>query len=270
VSAPELGRDYSLGELHACLIAREFADGERVMLGANVGPGRAGVLLAHLHHAPNLRIMVGMSWSSFAGATSVPLAPGMADYRNARAAEAFLYMDVWGFELRNFGSDAFVVSGLQVDRFGNTNLIGLGEDHRRLRLRGPGPVGTTTATAYAKRFYIMPARHSPDVLVESCDFVSSVGWGEGGADGRQRLGLPGGGPALCITELCVFDFDEETKAMRVKSLHPGVSLDEVRARTGFEPVVPDSVPLTEPPREDELAVLRERVDPAGRLRGDGS
>lgn len=258
---------YTIGELHACVIARELRDGERVMLGANVGPGRAGVVLAHLLHAPSLRIMVGMSWRSFAEPTRVELEAGMADHRNARDAEAYLYMDVWGFDLKNFASNAFVVSGLQVDRYGNTNLIGIGDDHERLRVRGPGPVGTTTATSYADRFYIMPPRHSRDVLVERCDFVSSVGWDRGGADARARLGLPGGGPELCITELCVLDFDDQTKSMRLKSLHPGRTVEEVVENTGFELIIPLEVPTTAPPTARELDVLRTVVDPIGRLRG---
>jgi glutaconate CoA-transferase subunit B len=258
---------YSIDELRACIISREFVDGERVMLGANVGAARAGVLLAHLLHHPNMRIMVGMSWANFAEPAQIDLQPEMADFRNARWAEAYLYMDAWAFDFRNFAAHAFIVSGIQVDRYGNTNLIGLGEDHRHLRLRGPGAVGTTTATAYADRFYIMPPRHTPAVLVERCDYVSSVGWDRGGADARERLGLSGGGPKLCITELCVFDFEEETRSMRLKSLHAGHGIDEVLANTGFEVIVPDAVRETDPPTSEELAVLREVIDQGGTLRG---
>ena len=108
--------------------------------------------------------------------------------------------------------------------------------------------------------------HDPRVLVERCDFVTAFGWGGGGADARARLGLPGGGPKYCLTPLCVFDFEEETKRMRLKSVHPGVTVETVLARTGFAPVVPARVPETAPPRPDELAILRERVDVEGVLR----
>jgi glutaconate CoA-transferase subunit B len=266
----ELHAPYSIDELKACLISRVFEDGERVMLGANVGPGRAGVLLAHLLRHPNMRIMIGMSWTNFAEPARIELQPTMADFRNARWAEAYLYMDLWAYDFRNFAASAFIVSGIQVDRYGNTNLVGLGDDHSHLRLRGPGAVGTTTATAYADRFYIMPPRHSPEILVESCDYVSSVGWDRGGADARERLGLSGGGPHLCITELCVFDFDDETKSMRLKSLHPGHTVEEVIANTGFEVIVPPEVPGTQPPTSEELDLLRNVIDQAGLLRDGGA
>ncbi len=69
-----------------------------------------------------------------------------------------------------------------------------------------------------------------------------------------------------VTPLCVMDFEEGTKRMRLKSLHPGVSLDEVKKNTGFELLIPASVPLTEPPSHEQLAVLRTRIDVRGALR----
>lgn len=260
------GEPYSVEELRACVLAREFEDGERVMLGANVGAGRAALILAHLLHGPNMRVMLAMSWVNLSNVKELDLKPSVNDFRNARGAEGYVHLDAWPFDARNYFTNAFIVGGIQVDRFGNTNLIGLGPDHRHLKLRGPGGVGTPTGTAYADRFYILPHRHAPDVLVEECDYVSSPGWGRGGADAREQLGLPGGGPKLCVTELCVFDFDEETKSMRIKSLHPGHSVDEVVERTGFEVIVPGAVPETEPPRPDELHVLRTLVDTEGLLR----
>jgi len=80
------------------------------------------------------------------------------------------------------------------------------------------------------------------------------------------MGIPGGGPKYCITPLCIMDFAEDSKRMRLKSLHPGVALETVQQATGFELVIPDTLPVTEPPTTDELHVLRTRVDPDGRLR----
>jgi len=96
--------------------------------------------------------------------------------------------------------------------------------------------------------------------------VSAVGWHEGGADARKKLGIPGGGPKLCVTPLCVMDFTEVEKRMRLVSLHPGVTLDEVKANTGFELEIPDIIPTTVVPTEDELTILRSRVDLNGLLR----
>ena len=131
---------------------------------------------------------------------------------------------------------------------------------------GLGEIGTTTMTTYTKRYYLYLNSHDARVLVERCDFVTAFGWGAGGADARTRLGLPGGGPKYCITPLCIFDFEEGTKRMRLKSVHPGVTVEQVLARTGFTPVVPAKVGETEPPTAEEIAILRQRVDVEGVLR----
>ena len=88
----------------------------------------------------------------------------------------------------------------------------------------------------------------------------------GGPDAGRRLGLPGGGPRYCITPLAVLDFEETTKRLRLHSVHPGCSVEEVRARTGFELLVPDRVAVTDAPTVEELDILRRRVDPHGLLR----
>jgi glutaconate CoA-transferase subunit B len=257
--------EYFVDELRACVISREFEDGERVFLGANVNIGRAAVLVAHLLRGPNMRIMLGLSWTNLADQREVGLHPDSTDFRDARWAEAYVNLDTMINSYRFF-STTFVVSALQVDRYGNSNLIGLGEDHKRPRLRGPGAIGSVSSTAYCDRFYITPPRHARDIFVQKCDFISSVGWGSGGPDARKDLGLPGGGPKLCVTPLCVLDFEDSTKAMRLRSVHPGHTVEEVVENTGFELVLPTTVPTTEPPRPEELRLLRETIDLQGLLR----
>lgn len=258
--------DWSLEELRACVIAREIRDGERGFLGANIGVGRAAMLLAHRLHAPNLRVPLGFGWTNLDGERRFDLHDDATDPRDGYRAEGWMRLDEMISSYRFF-ADFFIIGALQIDRFGNSNLIGIGDDHRRLKVRGPGAMGSVSSTAFCDRFYLVPSRHEPRVLVERCDFISAPGWGEGGRDGREKLGLPGGGPHLCVTPLCVFDFENDQRAMRLRSVHPGVSVDEVLAATGFEPIVPQSVPETEPPSDEELALLRELIDPAGALRG---
>ncbi|MBI3068995.1 MAG: hypothetical protein HYY79_09040 [Betaproteobacteria bacterium] len=101
--------------------------------------------------------------------------------------------------------------------------------------------------------------------MEKCDFVSAFGWGEGGKH-RETLGFTGGGPQYCITPLCIMDFEPATKRMRLHSLHPGASVDQVVKNTGFELIIPDEIPVTEPPTPDELRLLRKRIDVEGVLR----
>ncbi|MFN8217046.1 MAG: hypothetical protein U0R71_10685 [Solirubrobacterales bacterium] len=251
---------YTAEELVAAVISREIRDGERAFLGANMGVGRAAVMLAHLTHAPNLRVPLGFSWTNLTDAGPLHLHEETTDFRDARWAEGWMKLDSMIDEYRFF-ADFFVVGALQIDRFGNSNLIGLGADHRDLRLRGPGPMGSLSSTAYCDRFYLAPTRHTAEVFVERCDFVSNLGWGEGGPEGRSSLSLPGGGPHLCVTPLCVFEFDAETRALRLRSVHPGTSVEEVLENTGCEVLVGDVVGETEPPGPEELRVLRTRIHP---------
>lgn len=258
--------DYGIDELRACLISREFSDGERIFLGANVNIGRAAVLMAHLLRGPNMKIMLGLSWTNLSDHKSIGLHPDSTDYRDARWAEAYVNLDTMINSYRFF-STTFVVSALQIDKFGNSNLIGLGDDHAAPRLRGPGAIGSVSSTAYCDRFYLTPPKHTTDIFVERCDFISSVGWGEGGSpDVRTDLGLPTGGPKLCVTPLCVFDYEEQSKATRLVSVHPGHTVEEVIENTGFDVIVGDEVRETEPPRLEELELLRTVIDSRGLLR----
>jgi len=105
--------------------------------------------------------------------------------------------------------------------------------------------------------------HEKARFVEKCDFITSPGFLSG--DGaREAAGLPAGGPYKIITDLAVMGFDENTHAMTIESLHPGVDVDKVQSETGFELLVSPDVGRTEPPTAEELRILREEVDP-GRL-----
>ncbi len=107
--------------------------------------------------------------------------------------------------------------------------------------------------------------HNARTLVEKVDFNSGPGFLDGPETWAAK-GLPGSGPSLVVTPLCVMDFDEKSKLMRLKSLHPGVTLAQVVENTGFELVIPDQIPVTTEPTETELKYLRQ-VDPKGIVRG---
>ena len=256
----------SVKELMATFIARDITDGEEVFVGTNLPVIRAGALLAHLHHGPSMRVMVAHTRTNLYHTPVMEYFELLTDWRGARWAEAYFNDNEIVMYQKSRRDSVFFVGALQIDRFGNSNLIGLGPDPRRLRLRGPGAIATTTNASHVRRFYLFVNEHSPRVFVPRCDFVSTVGWGEGGADARRRLGLPGGGPRYCITPLAVLDFEETSKRMRLHSTHPGVTVEKVQARTGFELLVPERVPVTALPTDAELDVLRRRVDPQGLLR----
>jgi glutaconate CoA-transferase, subunit B len=254
-------------ELMAAFLARDMADGEEIFVGTNLPVVRAGVLLAHLHHGPNMRVMMAHTRTNLFATPVVEHFETLTDWRGGRWAEAYFNDNEIVTYQKSRRDSVFFVGALQIDPFGNSNLIGLAGEHgRRFRLRGPGAIATTTNASHVRRFYLFVNEHSPRVFVERCDFVSTVGWAAGGADARRVLGLPGGGPRYCVTPLAILDFEERTKRLRLASVHPGVTVGQVVASTGFALIVPDRVPVTAAPTGEELDILRRRVDPQGLLR----
>jgi glutaconate CoA-transferase, subunit B len=255
--------DHSLGELMAVLLARDLADGEKAIIGTNSDIQVAACNLARQQQAP------GLWWVSGPGGmvnADEPVIRPTADYENIANSEAVLDLPVmidfidWKVHFFDFA----ILGALQVDRFGNINTVCIGP-HQKPKLRGPGTVGISALTALARRFYVIMLRHDPMSLVAKVDFLCGPGHLEGG-DSRVARGLPPGGPKLVVTPLGVFDFEPSSKAMRVASLHEGVSLAEVRERTGFELRCDGEPPVTRAPSAAELATLRERVDRTGVLR----
>jgi len=257
--------DFSVSELLACFISREIEDGECLTVGAALPVPRAGVLLAHLHHGPNMRVIYARTRTNLYHVPFLASFEFLADWRGSRWAEAY-YVHDEAYDSGHSVPDLFFVGGLQIDKFGNTNLIGLGKDYQRLKFRGAGGVGTCSASLMVKRYYLYTTNHDKRVLVDKCDFISAMGWGNGGREARIKAGVPGGGPKYCITPLCIMDFDDESKHMRLKSVHPGVSVNQVIEQTGFELIIPEHIPTTDPPTREEIDILRNRVDREGNLR----
>lgn len=254
-------------ELMATALAHDLEDGEWVEVGANLPVPRAAALLAHLTHGPNMTIMLAMTKAYLRDEPLIEEFELITDVRAQRWAEAYYPHDRLLSEMRFRRRGVFFCGGIQIDQFGNSNLIGIGHDHRRLAFRGPGAIGTCNATVHNGRYHLVTNEHSARVLVERCDYVSALGFGDGTPGLREELGLGNEGPRYIVTPLCVFDFHLETHRARLRSLHPGVELARVVEHTGFAFEVPDPVPITPAPSPHELSILRERIDAQGRLRG---
>jgi acyl CoA:acetate/3-ketoacid CoA transferase beta subunit len=150
-----------------------------------------------------------------------------------------------------------MMGATQVDRFGNQNIACIGPwakpKAQLLGVRG-APGNTVNHTTS----YWVP-QHSPRVFVEAVDCVSGVGYDR----------VMTAGPAAqefheircVVTNLAVLDFESGDHAMRVRSVHPGVTLEEVQAATGFPLVVSTTVPETRAPTDEDLRFLRELLDP---------
>jgi acyl CoA:acetate/3-ketoacid CoA transferase beta subunit len=141
----------------------------------------------------------------------------------------------------------------QLDRYGNQNISCIG-DWARPKAQLLGVRGAPGNTANHPTSYWVP-RHSPRVFVERVDMVSGVGY--------DRPTTPFHEIRLVVTNLAVLDFATPDRAMRLRSVHPGVTTAEVLAQTGFPLAVPADVPETRLPTVDELALIRDVLDPAG-------
>lgn len=266
INSPRMEIEARPKEVMAAFIAHDLRDGEWVEVGANLPVPRAGALLAHLTHCPNMVLMLGMTKAYLRDEPVIEEYEYITDVRAMRWAEAYYRHDLLLSAQRRRRNGVFYCGGVQIDRYGNSNLIGVGDDPRRLAFRGPGPIGTTNATAQAGRWHLVTTSHSRRVLVDAVDFVSAVGYGRGKPGYRRSIGLRNPGPSSIVTPLCIFDFHPERHHARLASVHPGVSVDQVMAETGFEIEVPPDVPQTMGPTAAELDLLRHRIDIRGSLR----
>ncbi len=147
-----------------------------------------------------------------------------------------------------------MMGAAQLDRYGNQNISCIG-DWARPRAQLLGVRGAPGNTINHPVSYWVP-RHSPRVFVEAVDMVCGIGYDRAaGIDARfHEL-------RVVVTNLAVLDFQTPDRAMRLRSVHPGVTVPEVVAATGFPLAVPDEVPVTRAPTPAELALIRDRLDP---------
>lgn len=144
--------------------------------------------------------------------------------------------------------DAFFLSGGQIDGVGNINLHGVGT-YPEMDVRWSGAFGSAYLYYLVPRVILFRLEHSRRVFPQKVDFVSSPGIS------APELHRPGGPHAL-ITNLCVMMFDKTNQRFRLKSVHPGTSVEEVQDNTGFAFDVPDHVPTTPSPSDSDLALIR--------------
>jgi len=246
--------DYNPMELMICLAARYLEDGSSVVVGT--GAPCAAAMLSQKTHAPNLVIM-------FEAGGIGPLLPTMpisvgdsrTFHKGIMASSMLEIMDA----CQRGMVDYCFLGGAQKDKYGNINSTLIGDFHKP-KVRFPGSGGANDLASLCWRTLVITP-HDPRRFVEKVDFITSPGylWGKGA---REAVGLaPGTGPYKIITNLCVMGFDEETKRLRVETIHPGVSKEQIVAATGFELLWAPDLTVSEAPTELELEILRKEVDP---------
>lgn len=253
--------EWSWGEFMAVALSAHLRDDDVAVMGTASALPQVACRLAQLTSAPGLCYVAGGTCS--VNPRLAPVTPSCCDFDLLRADTALPLSDVVALEGRGDVFSVFFAGGLQIDAYGNCNLVAVGE-WAHPRLRGPGTVGLPFLSRVG-RVLIYSMSHNRRTFVERVDFLGGPGF-LGGPKEWSAAGLTGGGPALVVTPLCTMDFEPASLRMRVVSLHPGVGLDDVRAATDFDLVLPDHVPVTASPTASQLATVRS-LDSNGVLKG---
>lgn len=248
--------EYNPTELMACVASRALEDSRSVFVGTGL-PIIASMLAQRLH-APSLLIL----FEAGGIGPRIPTIPiSVGDSRTFHRGVMAASMD-YVMSLAQLGHvDYGFLGAAQIDSYGNLNTTVIG-DHDSPAVRLPGSGGANDVGSLCNRTIIL-MRHDTRRFVEELDFLTTPGYLTG-PGAREKAGLPSGtGPYRVISQLGAMGFEGESKRMELLSVHPGVTVEDVVENTGFELIIPRTVATTEPPREEELRLLREEIDPAG-------
>jgi glutaconate CoA-transferase subunit B len=244
---------YTASELLAAISARLLGDGQVVFAG--VGIPLLAATLAQRLHAPGLTILFeGGTVGAFVEPGKLP--PSTNEQRCTRRANMVLSSTDVLLLLQRGYVDVGFMGGAQIDQYGNLNSSFIG-DPGRPATRLPGTGGGNDIASLTQMIVAM--KHERRRFVSRVDFITSPGFLSGG-DGRREAGLTTGGMFRVVTDLGLLGFDERSHQMKLLALHPGVGADQVQDNTGFPLQIDADLPVTDPPSENELAVLR-HLDP---------
>jgi len=254
------GAAHTPAELLAVMGARQLQDNTAVFAG--VGVPLLAAVLAQKTRAPRLTIVIE------GGIIGLEVEPGRLpistnEMRGGRRAIMLPSItDTFLFAQRGFFDYGFL-GGAQIDRYGNLNTTAIGP-YERPTARLPGSGGANDIISLCREIIVLTF-HERRRFVERVDFITSPAYLRGDGS-RRKAGLLFGKVTRVVTNLGMLGFDEGTEAMRLEALHPGVTVDDVVKATGFDLILPPRPGTTDPPTEEELAILR-KVDPERRFIG---
>ena len=247
--------DYSLQEMMAVMAAREVKNSDIVLCGTGIA--MLAAIAAKKITAPEASVFFET------GAVDVQFAQtplSLADPRIMHGAIRLAGL-VESFNIiqnRTTGSNVISILGAaQVDIYGNLNSTSIG-DYWEPKVRFSGSGGACDIGSLAGQFWVF-MELGKKRFVEKVDYLTTPGFLDG-AGARERVGLPGGGPSLVITNKASFRFDDTTKKMFLYSYYPGFTPEAIQEEIGFKV---DLTRATEakPPTEHELNILRTQCDP---------
>ena len=246
-----VAEQWSIDELICTCIARQVEDGDVVAQGIATPLVAAGYLLAW--HAYASEIYFASAIGQTLCRTGAPL--GLANVEALWLGQAMVsvgFVQAAADLLPRITPKEFFRPG-QVDQAGNFNNIAFGKDYAHPRLRMPGTGGIPDVTVLMDDIYLYVPRHSRVTFVRELDFLSGLG--------HNSIRRRGAGPKYLVSDLGAFDY--KNGKMRLVSVHPGIAVERVIAKTGFDIQIEEPVKITEPPSTKDLKLLREIIDPLG-------
>ena len=251
--------EYTANELMIVNASRALAGSRVVFVG--VGLPNIACNLARRSHSPDIELVYE---SGVFGAQPARLPLSIGDPTLVSGATSVTGMgDLFMYYLQGGLVDVALLGGAQIDRFGNLNTTVIGAyDHPKVRLPGSG--GACEIAINARKI-LMIMRLKKRAFVEQLDFMTSPGFLDGGAK-REQLGMPGGGPELVITDRALFRFAGPDREMTLVELAAGEKVEAIAAEIPWDLRVADDLHEMTPPTEDELAIVRDQLDPQGLYR----
>jgi glutaconate CoA-transferase, subunit B len=241
---------YSTEEMMTISAARMLKNGAVCFVG--IGLPSTAANLARLTHAPDA-VLIYESGPIGAKPPVLPLSIG--DGNLAETADTVVSTpEIFRYWLQGGRVDVGFLGAAQIDRYANLNTTVIG-DYKKPKIRLPGAGGAPEISALAKEVLII-VKQSERTFVDKLDFITSVGYLSGG-DARKHAGIQGGGPSAVITDLCILRPDPEHFELTVTSIHPGISREQIKKKTGWAVRFAEVCDQSIPPSVHELEILRD-------------
>ena len=245
---------YTDSEMMIAVAARMLKGARTVFVG--VGLPNVACNLARYTVAPDLELIYE---SGVYGARPERLPLSIGDPTLVSGATSVVSMaDLFGLYLQGGLVEIALLGGAQIDRYGNLNSTVIG-DYAKPKTRLPGSGGALEIATNAQRTFMI-MRLKRRAFVGKLDFLTSPGHLTGG-DSRARLGLPGGGPEIVITDKAVLNFANPEREMQLNALYPGVTAEDVQAEVGWPLRLAETIEEITAPTSEELHLIRDEVDP---------
>ena len=252
---------WNSNEMMTIAAARTLKDGMICFVG--IGIPSTAAILAKATHAPNL-VLIYESGTVNTDPQKLPLSIGDGELAN-RALTVVSMPEIFNYWLQPGRIDVGFLGAAQIDRFANINTTFIGESYDKPKVRLPGAGGATEIAGACKDVIII-IKQSTRTFVSEIDFITSLGFGDGPSS-RDENGLIGGGPRYVITDLGILEPDPKTKELVLTSIHPGVTVEQVRENTGWDLKISDALATTAAPSTSELERVRALVATSSRKKG---